>query len=87
MKNEEKNWGGRIMHPLSKDVLMGRGWHQQEHPGNLELARIVDENRAEYKAARKLHKTNLNWTIVETIRASGGRFLERSQPSDASEGI
>lgn len=70
-----------ILHPLSTDVLMGRGWHQQEHPGNLELARIVDDRREEYKMARKLHKTNLNWTIVEMIRASGGRFLERSTSS------
>lgn len=74
--------GGRIMHPRSQDVLMGRGWHQQEHPGNLELAKIVDEKRHEYKAARKLLKTNLNWTIVEIIKDQGGRFLERAHESD-----
>jgi len=78
---------GRIMHPHSRDVLMGRGWHQQEHPGNLELARIVDEKRHEYKAARKLHKTNLNWTIVEIIKDAGGRFLERSHHSDEYGGV
>lgn len=71
--------GGKIMHPLSADVLLGRGWHQQEHPGNLKLARIVDDHRTAYKSARKRHKINLNWRIVEIIRDSGGRFLERSQ--------
>lgn len=78
---------GLLLHPLSTDVLMGRGWHQQEHPGNLELVRIVEEHRQEYKAARKLNKTKLNWTIVETVKESGGRFLQRSQPSDSCGGI
>ena len=66
------------MHPLTIDVVLGRGWHQQEHPGNLRLARIVDEHRQIYKDSRKLHKTHLNWKIVELVRESGGRFLERS---------
>ncbi|CAJ1946780.1 unnamed protein product [Cylindrotheca closterium] len=86
-EERRKEQGGRILHPRSRDVLMGRGWHQQEHPGNLELARIVDEKRHEYKAARKLHKTNLNWTIVEIIKDGGGRFLERSHDSDECAGV
>eukprot|EP00980_Cylindrotheca_fusiformis_P003404 scaffold758_cov104-Cylindrotheca_fusiformis.AAC.3 len=76
---QEQALDGRIIHPLSTDVLLGRGWHQQEHPGNLKLARIVDEHRVSYKAARKRDKIKLNWHIVEIIRESGGRFLERSQ--------
>jgi hypothetical protein len=78
-EQKKEELAGRIMHPLSVDVVLGRGWHQQKHPGNLWLARIVDEHRESYKAARKLHKTNINWRIVEIIREVGGRFLERSQ--------
>ena len=74
----KKDMGDKIMHPLRTDVLLGRGWHQQEHPGNLNLAMIVDEHRQLYKSARKRQKTNLNWKIVQIIRQGGGRFLEKS---------
>jgi hypothetical protein len=75
----KQKYTDKIIHPLSSDVVLGRGWHQQEHPGNLRLAKIVDDHREAYKNARKLHKTNLNWRIVELMKESGGRFLERSQ--------
>jgi hypothetical protein len=78
-EKKKRELGDKIMHPLLVDVVLGRGWHQQKHPGNLWLARIVDEHRESYKAARKLHKTNINWRMVEIIRESGGRFLERCE--------
>lgn len=68
-----------IVQPLSSDVILGRGRHQQEHPGNLELAKLVDSKREEYSKLRKLEKTRIIREIVESFESSGGRFVERNE--------
>lgn len=68
---------GTIVQPLSSDVILGRGRHQQEHPGNLKLAQIVDSKRQEYSKLRKLEKSRIIREIVELYESSCGRFVER----------
>lgn len=67
----------RIVQPLSSDVILGRGRHQQEYPGNLKLAELVDSKRQEYCHVRKLDKSRIIRDVVDTFQDSGGRFLER----------
>lgn len=79
---EERNMGDEsnrptIMQPLTSDVILGRGRHQQEHPGNLRLAQLVDSKRQEYSKLRKLEKSRIIRDIVEAFEFSGGRFVER----------
>lgn len=78
-EEEERNKANRatIPQPLSSDVILGRGRHQQEHPGNLRLAQLVDSKRQEYAKLRKLEKSRIIRDIVETFESSGGRFVER----------
>ena len=76
-EQERNDTNGAIVQPLSSDVILGRGRHQQEHPGNLKLARIVDSRRQEYSKLRKLEKSRIIREIVELYETSGGRFVER----------
>eukprot|EP00980_Cylindrotheca_fusiformis_P003412 scaffold758_cov104-Cylindrotheca_fusiformis.AAC.11 len=78
-EQQTRHLGDKIMHPLSTDVLLGRGWHQLQHRGNCMLAKIIDAHRETYKVARKMDKANLNRQIVQLVQESGGRFLERSK--------
>lgn len=81
---EERNMAkGAILQPLSSDVILGRGRHQQEHPGNLNLAQLVDSNRQEYSPLRKLEKSRIIRDIVERFESSGGRFVERCEEEGA----
>ncbi|CAJ1946704.1 unnamed protein product [Cylindrotheca closterium] len=76
-EKERSMTNGEIMQPLSPDVILGRGRHQQEHPGNLRLAQLVDSKRQEYSKLRKLEKSRIIREIVERYESSGGRFVER----------
>lgn len=82
MRKEEEHYAttreGVIVQPLYTDVILGRGRHQQEHAGNLQLAVLVDENRIEYFSRKKNQKSRLIRGLVEDFESSGGRFLERT---------
>jgi hypothetical protein len=80
-EQERAKDSSEIVQPLSSDVILGRGRHQQEYPGNLRLAQLVDSKRQEYSLVRKLDKSRIIRHIVETFQASGGRFLERHETS------
>eukprot|EP00980_Cylindrotheca_fusiformis_P014881 scaffold4061_cov108-Cylindrotheca_fusiformis.AAC.9 len=83
IKKEEKQdrikGRGSSVQPMSTDVILGRGRHQQEYPGNLELAKLVDSKRQEYSSARKLDKSRIIREVAELFEESGGRFLERHE--------
>lgn len=57
------------------DVLMGRGIPFQTHPGNLRLAKLIEEHAAYHNTASRFEKVVLTWKLVNIIKESGGRFL------------
>ena len=78
-----------IVLATDKDVLLGRGKPFQSHPGNLALAKIIQEKEDEFHAASKHQKTQMTWEILRTIQTQfGGRFLERDDNGciDGEEG-
>ena len=77
-KQSEVNDGlVRVVVPGTCDVLLGRGKPLQKHPGNLRYHHIVESYHGQYENAAKLEKTNLAKTIVQRMKASGGRFLKQ----------
>lgn len=64
--------------PRPNDVLLGRGRPFQLYSGNLALTAKIDENRARYATAKKMHKKTITIEIVERIHESGGRFLRKN---------
>jgi hypothetical protein len=70
-----------ILSPMKFDVLLGRGRPNQEFPGNVRLAVIIDMHRSQYQSAKRGGKTDTNEEIVSLIKNSGGRFLKRQEGS------
>ena len=70
-----------------KDVLLGRGVPIQLHPGNLRLAKMIEDRFNEYLACDKLGKTVLTWEIVRMTQADGGRFLERDHKASSASQV
>ena len=60
-----------------KDVLLGRGVPIQSHPGNIRLAKIIEDRWDTYNQSRKKVKKDISLEIVNLIVNEGGRFLER----------
>ena len=64
------------------DVLLGRGLVIQKHPGNIQLAKLIEDHVAVHKMAKdQFEKTCISWKIVNIIKKEyGGRFMEKSYP-------
>ena len=62
----------------NSDVLLGRGVPIQSHPGNVYLAKVIEEHALEHKRLPKGEKVCLTWKIVKMIQQDcNGRFLEK----------
>ena len=71
---------GRIEHPTSPDVILGRGSLHAWHPGNRMFIQRVDECVASYDTAKT--KSVKSQIIQEVYDATTGRFLMRASGSD-----
>jgi hypothetical protein len=67
--------------PTDHDVLCGRGGLINKHPGNVVYRKVVEYNKAVYKQVPKRHRILVPQSIVQTIRNSGGRFLQSTHTS------
>jgi len=68
------------LHITIMDVLCGRGAGVNRHPGNIVFRKLVAAHRREYKnAITKKLKSTISRSIVNDIRAKGGRFLRRAK--------
>ncbi|KAL3910325.1 MAG: hypothetical protein SGILL_007735, partial [Bacillariaceae sp.] len=66
-----------VLFPSRKDVLFGKGRRLQSHPGNISLKHRVDDMLSSYESLNKQGKTDLADTVVDTLKAKGGRFLSQ----------
>lgn len=62
--------------PRPTDVIMGRDWDAQIHPGTIRLREIIAMHRDAYDNAKKLEKTMITREIVQEVKAGGNRFLK-----------
>lgn len=66
----------------SKDVLFGRGRHQRNHVGNINMRKLARSHRELYKGCQdRDDKTYITRSIVDSIHAHGGRFLKYHKES------
>ena len=64
--------------PTQKDVLLGRGKRNQDHPGNIAFRELVERCFDEYDMACRTKKRQLASELATSFRVSGGRFLKLS---------
>jgi hypothetical protein len=77
LDNTGHNKDEGITEPRPLDVLMGRGYEAQIHPGNLRYRNIIAESEEGYEKSLIHEKTAIAKEIVRLIKESGGRFLEQ----------
>ena len=80
------NHGGSIPTLNENDVLSGRGGRINNHPGNINFRKVVEEYKREYldPRTRKLEKAHVAARLVAQIRSMDppGRFL-KEDPENA----
>jgi hypothetical protein len=72
--DKDEGIGGR---PGPLDVLMGRGYEAQIHPGNVRYRKIIAERQQIYEESLIHEKTLIAKEIVRLIKESGGRFIRQ----------
>jgi hypothetical protein len=73
----DKGGEWRITEPGPLDVLMGRGYEAQIHPGNIRYRTIIAESQQVYENSLIHEKTVIAKGIVRLIKEKGGRFLQQ----------
>ena len=77
------NIGDYVEVATDRDVLLGRGVPYQSHPGNIHLAKLIEEKDESFSKASKFDKTVITWELVKVIQDEySGRFLERDCDGD-----
>jgi hypothetical protein len=74
--DDKNEW---INEPGPLDVLHGRGWKVQVHPGNIRFRNIIAERQKVYNKSLIYEKTVISKEIVHGIKESGGRFLRQDE--------
>lgn len=71
--------------PRPSDVLLGRGRHLVNHPGNRRFRLLIDRYLGMYESFNhRLDKTVLSYTIVRIVKEDlSGRFLKEADDGKA----
>jgi len=82
-----KDPNGDALEYRKNDVLLGRGGHASNNPGNLYLLRAVRMSSVEYKSLGKneqdkVQKRAIVQHIISLIEDRGSRFLYREKKGD-----
>ena len=75
-----------IIVPGPEDVIMGRGRHNKNKPGNRKLQNLLLEHLQQYEEADKYQKTKIAESVLQRMVDTGSRFLVREQPGAGGGG-
>jgi hypothetical protein len=75
-----------ILVPGPEDVIMGRGRHNKNKPGNRKLTKMLEDYFEGYEAADKFQKTVIAQHVLTAMTESGSRFLIRESPPSSEGG-
>jgi len=78
--------------PDAADVLCGRGGGINNHIGNVNFRKMINDRKQEYSVARnKAEKSAIAQEVIDAVWAAGGRFLQRAEKAElgtvGTEGI
>ena len=72
---------GIIVHPQTKDVLMGRGLPYRQFIGNQRWGKLIETQLPRYQQCGddRFSKTCISMQVVKVVQDYGGRFLQRKE--------
>ena len=78
MQHQQQVQEGVVIIPTDNDVLMGKGWRLQSHPGNVRFRFLLEAYQEEYDNCRRRKRRDVSAKLAHSLRASGIRFLEQN---------
>mmetsp|Transcript_20308 Transcript_20308/g.49796 ORF Transcript_20308/g.49796 Transcript_20308/m.49796 type:complete len:355 (-) Transcript_20308:238-1302(-) len=69
----------KTVEPKRLDVLLGRGRKIQNHPGNVELRRIIEQCQLEYDSSQRVERRQMIKQIKNSCNDKGIQFLKQNE--------
>lgn len=69
----------------NQDVLLGKGFVIQNHPGNIAFREFLGEHKDRYESARGRSKCGVAKDLVSTLQANGVRFWQKGDEDSWAE--
>ncbi|CAJ1936710.1 unnamed protein product [Cylindrotheca closterium] len=64
--------------PTEMDVLFGKGYRLQLHPGNVQFREFLEQRRGEYESTPRQHRRDIAIKLAQMLRNKGVRFLQKA---------
>mmetsp|Transcript_1716 Transcript_1716/g.3728 ORF Transcript_1716/g.3728 Transcript_1716/m.3728 type:complete len:510 (-) Transcript_1716:43-1572(-) len=71
--------------PTENDVLFGKGYRLQLHPGNVRFREFVLQNRDEYESTPRMKRREISMRLAQILRSNGVRFLKKTESGEWME--
>lgn len=65
--------------PTDNDVLLGAGWWESNHPGNVAFRSVAERGAARYRSLELSQRAEYAFVVLQELRAKGVRFLEMDE--------
>lgn len=68
--------------PTNTDVLFGKGYRVQSHPGNVRFRSLVEQHRLAYDDCPRGMRMEVALRVARSLRADGIRFLQKNESGE-----
>ncbi|CAJ1936553.1 unnamed protein product [Cylindrotheca closterium] len=74
----QTNRVSKLVKPTEMDVLFGKGYRLQLHPGNVRFREFLQQHRGEYESTPRQNRRDIAIKLTQMLRNSGVRFLQKA---------
>jgi len=85
VKHAHSNRETGAINPSENDVLFGKGYRLQLHPGNVRFREFVLQNRDEYESTPRMKRREISMRLAQILRSNGVRFLKKTESGEWME--
>ncbi|CAJ1969894.1 unnamed protein product [Cylindrotheca closterium] len=71
--------------PTEMDVLFGKGYRLQLHPGNVRFREFLEQHRDEYESTPRQNRRAMAVELAQSLRNNGARFLQKAESGEWME--
>ncbi|CAJ1969896.1 unnamed protein product [Cylindrotheca closterium] len=68
--------------PTEMDVLFGKGYRLQLHPGNVFFREFLEQHRDEYESTPRQNRRAMAVELAQSLRNNGARFLQKAESGE-----
>ncbi|KAL3938466.1 MAG: hypothetical protein SGBAC_006622 [Bacillariaceae sp.] len=68
-----------VVQPTNRDIMLGRGRHIQNHPGNIHFREMLEAYRDLYDQTPRNQRRSVSAEVARRLKGRGIRFLEQTK--------